>query len=360
MAEEDTGEKQHEPSEKKLQDARKKGDIAKSVDLTTASAYGGFLVAFFGFGATLVASFGTNMMHFLGEAHVLEQDVFSGQGTVVLGRIASNLLGNVGVWFVMPASFALLTIIAQQAFIVVPSNLAPKASRISPLSNLKNKLGRKGLFEFFKSFVKLSVAGSLAFWFLASNFGDIILTMQQGELQVSDKMVQLLAQFLLLMFVFTLCVGAIDYFWQRQEHLRKNRMSHQEMKDEAKSSEGDPHMKQQRRQRGYEIATNQMLSDVETADVVVVNPTHYAVALKWDRTQIGAPLCVAKGVDEIAARIRERAQENAVPIHSDPPTARALHGMLEIGQEVPPDLYAAVAAAIRFAEAMRLKAMRSV
>ncbi|MGB8814338.1 MAG: EscU/YscU/HrcU family type III secretion system export apparatus switch protein, partial [Paracoccaceae bacterium] len=121
-------------------------------------------------------------------------------------------------------------------------------------------------------------------------------------------------------------------------------------------SEGDPHAKAQRRQRGYDIATNKMLADVATADVIVVNPTHYAVALKWDRTAKRAPICVAKGVDEIAARIRERAAEAGVPIHRDPPTARALHASVELGQEIRPEHYRAVAAAVRFAEAMRRRA----
>jgi len=153
-----------------------------------------------------------------------------------------------------------------------------------------------------------------------------------------------------------LALGSIDFLWQRAEHTRKHRMSRKEMMDELKQSEGDPTVKQQRRQRGQEIATNKMLLDVPTADVVIVNPTHYAVALKWDRSQATAPVCVAKGVDEIAARIRVLAAENAVPVHSDPPTARALHAKVALGQEISQDHYRAVAAAIRFAENIRSKA----
>jgi flagellar biosynthetic protein FlhB len=141
--------------------------------------------------------------------------------------------------------------------------------------------------------------------------------------------------------------------WQRAQHLRRNRMSRQEMVDENKDQEGDPHVKMQRRQRGQEIATNRMLQDVAKADVVVVNPTHYAVALRWNRKGRGAPICVAKGFDEVAARIREKAALAGVPLHSDPATARAIHASVQIGQPILPDHYRAVAAAIRFAEAMR-------
>ena len=160
-------------------------------------------------------------------------------------------------------------------------------------------------------------------------------------------------RFLTLISMLVLAIGGLDYFWQRAEHLRSNKMSRKEMMDEHKNSEGDPHFKAKRRQKGQEIATSRMLQDVRTADVVIVNPTHYAVALKWDRLSGRAPVCVAKGVDEIAQRIRERAAEAAVPLHSDPPTARMLFASLEIGHEVHPDHYRVVAAAIRFSESIR-------
>ncbi|HHC29844.1 MAG TPA: flagellar biosynthesis protein FlhB, partial [Rhodobacterales bacterium] len=118
----------------------------------------------------------------------------------------------------------------------------------------------------------------------------------------------------------------------------------------------DPQLKQQRRQKGYDIAMNRMLADVPDADVVVVNPTHYAVALKWSRSPGEAPACVAKGVDEVAARIREVAAESGVSIHSDPPTARAVFASVEIGEEIRPEQYQAIAAAIRFSENIRRKA----
>jgi flagellar biosynthetic protein FlhB len=153
-------------------------------------------------------------------------------------------------------------------------------------------------------------------------------------------------------------IAGIDWFWQQFDHRRKLMMSRQDILDEAKNAEGDPHLKQARRQRGYDIATQRMMADVPTADVVIVNPQHFAVALKWDRDSDRAPVCVAKGVDEIAARIREIAAEAAVPIHRDAPTARALFATVPIGDEIPQDHYKAVAAAIRFAEKVRSGAKR--
>ncbi len=153
-------------------------------------------------------------------------------------------------------------------------------------------------------------------------------------------------------------IGMVDFFWQQAEHTRKNRMSRKEVTDEAKQMEGDPHVKQQRRQRGYEIAMNQMLADVPTADVIIVNPQHFAVALKWNREKGSAPVCVAKGVDEIAAKIRESAAKYGVPIHRDPPTARALYSVVDLGEQIPSEQYRAVAAAIRFAEEMGKRNVR--
>ena len=165
-------------------------------------------------------------------------------------------------------------------------------------------------------------------------------------------------EFLSAVLIVAAVMGAVDWLWEWLQHLRKNRMTRQELMDETKSSEGDPQMKQQRRARAQAIAMNQMLGDVPGADVVVVNPTHYAVALRWDRAGRGVPVCVAKGVDEVARRIRETAAEAGVPIFSDPPTARSLHATVEIGAPILPDQFKAVAAAIRFADLMRQKARK--
>jgi flagellar biosynthetic protein FlhB len=132
-------------------------------------------------------------------------------------------------------------------------------------------------------------------------------------------------------------------------------MSREEMKREQKESEGDPHLNARRRERARELADGRMLSRVDEASVVVTNPTHYAVALAWERARGGAPVCVAKGADEVAARIRERAEAAGVPLHPDPPTARALFAAVPLGAEIRPEHYRAVAAAILFAEEMRAR-----
>jgi flagellar biosynthetic protein FlhB len=216
------------------------------------------------------------------------------------------------------------------------------------------------LTDFLKGAAKMILVGSVLAGFLVARLPEVMATAALAPGQVARHMAGLLMSFLALALVLALALGGLDLLLQRARFLRRNRMTRQELIEEMKRSEGDPHLKAQRRQRGREIATNRMLADVPKADVVVVNPTHYAVALRWDRKARRAPVCVAKGTDEIAARIRERAAAAGVPIHRDPPTARALHATLEIGQEVRPDQYRAVAAAIRFADAMRQRARRRV
>ncbi|MGL5008905.1 MAG: EscU/YscU/HrcU family type III secretion system export apparatus switch protein, partial [Paracoccaceae bacterium] len=209
-----------------------------------------------------------------------------------------------------------------------------------------------------KSAVKLGLISVALFYFLSLRAPDILNSHVLAPALATTLMLRLLVEFLILALVITFVIGGLDYGWQIYRHIVRNRMSRKEMLDEMKDSEGDPHVKGQRRQRGMEIANNRMLADVPSADVIIVNPTHYAVALKWKRGSKTAPVCVAKGTDELAAQIRAIAAEAGVPIHSDPPTARAIHASVDIGAPISAEHFKAVAAAIRFAEAMRAKARK--
>ncbi|QCO55696.1 flagellar biosynthesis protein FlhB [Pseudorhodobacter turbinis] len=347
-------EKEHEPSQKKLDDARKKGEIPRSADLTTAASYAGFLLAGVTVGGASLIKAGEAGAVLLGQSDRLSTMMKNGAGGSI-GGIILTFATALSAFFLLPFITAVLMVIAQRAMLFAPSKLVPKLNRISMISGAKNKFGRKGLFEFAKSAAKLFVIGFLLFTFLKYEAEGILRMMYLSPALATAMLMEKVLRFLALIALIAFSIGGIDYFWQRAEHMRSNRMSRKEMMDEHKNSEGDPHMKAKRRQKAQEIATNSMLADVATADVIVVNPTHFAVALKWDKNSRRAPICVAKGVDEIAARIREKATEAGVPLHSDPPTARLLYANLKIGEEVHPEQFRAVAAAIRFAEAMRKK-----
>ena len=352
--------KSFDPTPHKLQEARKKGEVAKSQDLQTAAAYAGLTVALLAAGAQSLISFGDHMVGLLDQANAIAETVFEG-GPVApfsgwMWVVSRDLLPIL----TLPGIAVLLTILAQRAFVVAPSKLEPKLSRISLIENAKQKFGRSGLFEFAKSFVKLTVFSVCLAMFLYIRMPDMIAVLQNGSGGVVLLLSELILAFLFVVVLVSLAIGAVDALFQHHEHIRKNRMSRKEIMDEAKNTEGDPHLKQERRARGQAIASQQMMAEVPQADVVIMNPAHYAVALKWSRAPGSAPVCIAKGVDNLALSIRDVAMEAGIPIRQDPPTARALHAVTEIGDEVPPEQYRAVAAAIRFADDMRQRAKRGV
>lgn len=348
--------KQHEPSQKKLDDARKKGEVPRSADLITTGAYVGLLLALVATGPQALSSIGQSLSGLIAHADSIVWSGGAGSGGAMLGTLMTEIGLALAPLFLLPIAMILLSAVAQQAFLITGSKIQPKLNRLSILSNAKNKFGRNGLFEFGKSTVKMMIYSVILFVFLGVQMPKILSSVAFTPGEVARTFLSMSVSFLGVVVLVSLAIGGLDFLWQRAEHMRKNRMSRKEMTDEHKESEGDPHMKQARRQKGYEIAMTQMMADVPKASVVIVNPTHYAVALKWDRATPGAPVCVAKGVDLVAARIREAAQEAGVPLHSDPPTARAIHAVVEVGQEIRPEQYAAVAVAIRFAEEMRKKA----
>jgi len=358
MSEEDqSGEKEFEATEQKLAEQRRKGEVPRSTDLNTAAAFFGLLLAAMALGQTSLIRIGE-----IGTVILDQSDQISTLLTQHARTLLGGLMGNVALaalpLLAVPFLVVWAMLFAQRVVIFAPEKLKPKASRVSVLANAKNKFGRSGLFEFAKSTVKLIIISTVLWVFLMHNLPLILGSLYLTPALATTELLGLVIRFLMLVFVVKLTIGGIDFFWQRAEHLRKNRMSHKDMRDEMKQSEGDPHAKGERRRRGREIASNRMLDAVPDASVVIVNPTHYAVALKWSPHEAGAPVCVAKGVDEIALRIRERAKDAGVPIHSDPVTARALFASIELEQEVQAEHYAAVAAAIRFADTMRAKARK--
>lgn len=352
---EDSADKPFEATPRKLQEARRNGEVPLSQDLVTACVYLGFLVTAATAGLFSATEAGSALMAFLDHPDQLASIAFGG-GSHFLAALIFSLAAPVGLWLTAPVMAALLGAIAQNALVFAPEKLTPKLSRISPISIAKQKFGWDGLFNFFKSFIKLLVycivLGLVGVIWAEDILSTPLLSFEASIDIAADVLFGFLSSALLVMFA----IGAVDFLWQRAQHLKKHRMSLKELRDETKETEGDPYTKQARRQKGIDIATNRMLADVPSADVVIVNPTHYAVALSWRRAGSAAPVCVAKGTDEVAARIREKAQENGIPIHRDPPTARAIHATISLGSEIEPEHYRAVAAAIRFADAMRAKA----
>lgn len=347
--------KPYPPTQKRLEDARRDGNIVRSNDLNTAVAYAGLVLAAAIWGGAALLDFGGALTFFFRAGLWNSVDLGDGGTSAsVLPPLRAALLAMLPL-LLLPGVLLALSLVAQRGFVFTGSNLEPKLSRLSILENAKKKFGRQGLFEFFKSTVKLCLfCGTLAA-FIYAREPEIIQSALLDYRNVLLRLGELSMGFFLVALGIAMLLGGVDYLFQTVERLRGLRMSHKEMMDEVKNSEGDPFMRQARRQRGREYANVEMLRDVKDADVVVVNPEHYAVALKWSRAPGTAPVCVAKGVDALAATIRRLAAEAEVPIYRAPPTARILYATTPIGAEVTPEHYRAVAAAIRFAEAMREK-----
>lgn len=349
---EDKDDRQHEPSEQKLRRAREKGDIPRSAEATTALAYLGFLGAFIVACASVVPAWlslaertlGGEPLPRAGDALARSLGLLS--GAAVLGAV------------LVPAALVVLGLVIQRGLVFTPSRLAPDIKRIDPFRNAAQKFGRTGLVAFAIALAKLSgvaFGGLLLFATLGKTIAQSA-SMDAGAWIAALPV--LIRHVLLLALAVALVFAGVDLLWKHLDFRRRNRMTRKEVEDEHKDSEGDPHLKAARRQKAVDLALGSMLADVERADVVIVNPTHYAVALEWKRGSGRAPVCLAKGVDEVAARIRQRARDHKVPVWSDPPCARALHATVRIGDEIPHAQFGPVAAAIRFAEAMRAKARR--
>lgn len=353
---EDESDKSFEATEQKLLDARKKGEFAKSTELSTAASYAGLLIAFLAAGYSGLSELGTTLMVIIDQSAQLAPLFFGGTASAPLQGILRSVTSSLLPLFLIPALAVLVTLFAMKGIVFAPTKIEPKISKISLIANAKNKYGRTGLFQFLLSFLKLNIYSICLAVFITKRLDEMVAVLHTNPQSTVILLADICIDFLIVVVIVSAIIGGIDAVWQHFEHLRKNKMSRKEVVDETKNSEGDPHMKQERRQRAHSIANAQMASEVSTADVIIVNPTHYSVALRWDRKPGEAPICVAKGVDETALRIREIANEKDIPIYSDPPAARALHATTETGSQISPEHYKAVAAAIRFAEAMRQKA----
>jgi len=362
MAEnEDSGsaEKSFDASETKIKKSRDQGDTPQSMEANTLFLYTGLFIAVLMFGKTVAFDTLLSLSGMLEHPEDIGANLLLGEKSNTGGDNASGLLWSpllaFGPLFLLLIIAVIASLVIQRAIVFAPSKLKPKISRLSPISNAKQKYGPNGMFEFGKRFFKLcfiAVIGGIFFY-------KLILVLP-GEAAMPTNLIvpEMHRVALELIFYMMLAVGFITLFdlpYMQFSHLKKLRMTFQEIKDESKESEGDPHMKSERRARAIALSQNGMLAEVMKADVVIVNPTHYAVALKWDRGQKTVPVLLAKGVDEIAARIREQAKLHDVPIYSDPPCARSIYAGVEIGDLIKPEHYAAVAASIHFADSLKPK-----
>jgi len=339
-----------DPTQKRLDEALQRGDVVKSQEVSTWFVITGGALVLAAFSGSMGEGLSITFRGLLANAYQIPvggRDLLS-----IVGRIEREVLAVVAI----PIALLMLTAVAgnmiQHRLVWSLEPLKPKLSKISPLAGLKRQFSLQALANFAKGLVKLAVIGTVMTALLWPQRDRL-----EGLVQTDILATLLLARSLALKVLgvtvaILFFVAAADYLFQYRQWYERQKMSVREMKEEFKQTEGDPMIKSRIRQLRQSRMRKRMIAAVPKASVVITNPTHYAVALQYERG-MNAPVCLAKGVDALALKIREVASEHAIPVVENPPLARALHATVEIDQEIPPEHYKAVAEIIGYVMKLR-------
>ena len=337
MATDDAGEKTEQPSERRRTQARDRGNVAKSVDLTAAGLMLGAAVAFYALAVPLCRTFATltvDSLQHAGPGPFTDVDAVNRLRSI-LQIIAPNVLGIL--MTMMLAAF--VWNVVQVGILVAPEALMPQFARLNPLTGLQRIFSTAGLVRLAASLAKLAIVVGIAVWSISSMFPWLVqligLEPRITLFYVEGAVVKLAFQ-LASALVF---LALLDFLYQRWKFEQDLRMSKQEVRDELKEMEGNPMMRQRRREAHRKVAQARELRQVKTADVIITNPTEIAVALKYDPEKMPAPVVVAKGMGEIAANIRRIAAEHRIPIIERKEVARSLYRTVKVGQAIPLEMY---------------------
>lgn len=343
---EDRESKTEDASPHKLEEARKKGDVAKSPDVPQWASLAGAFGVMAAAGGFLMQKTAAALTPFI--AHAGDISMAGGGGQVVMrqaaGASAPIVLSVLGA----AAAAGVAGNLIQHGFLWTPNRLAPDFGKLNPLQGLKRMFGVDGLVQFLKTVLKLICVGAVCFYVLkphAPELANMAAMDPAAILPASGALLK--ALFFAVLALLGLTAG-FDWFWQRYRFLLRMRMSREELKEEFKQQDGDPHVKAKLRQLRMQKSRQRMMQRVPKATVVVMNPTHYAVALFYEAGGSAAPTCVAKGLDALALKIRAVAEGAGVPVIEDPPLARSLYAAVEVDEAIPPHHYEAVAKIIGF------------
>ncbi len=347
------GEKTEDATPRRRQKAREEGQVAKSTEITTA----GILVVML----TLIRIWGPNMAEriiglfdvsvALFEVREVDQQLVQDVARYLIGELARLLLP------IMGAAFALgfISNVVQVGWHPTFKPLVPKLSNINPLNGIKRMFSLRTMMELLKSILKISIILTIVYMSIR-DYESLFYVFYQKELfEAYGIIVNIALDIGIRIGSFFVIVALIDYLYQRHSLNKKLKMSKQEIKDEYKMMEGNPEIKSRIRQRMREASMRRMMQDLPQADVVITNPTHFAVAVRYDEATAGAPKVLAKGADLLAARIRNKATELGIEIVENKPLARTLYYTVEIGEEIPPELFQSVAEVLAFVYNLKKK-----
>ena len=351
MAEESGQERTEAPSPQRLEKAREDGQVLQSRELAT------FVVLMTGGTALwmMASGLGQTLSNIVRGGLQFNPGI-ARDDALVMAQLSNQFFEAA----LALAPFLALMVVATLAsplllrgWLFSTKALAPKFERLNPLTGIKRVFSSQGLVELVKSLAKVGLLGVVSFWLIWSNLDAIFSLSLENPATAIEHMGDLIGRVFMLASGAMIFIVVLDLPYQIWSYYNKLKMTKEQLRQEAKESDGDPHVKARIRAQQREMARRRMMAEIPTADVVVTNPTHYAVALKYSEGKMGAPRVVAKGADAVAARIREIAAENRVPLLEAPPLARALFRHTELGDEIPATLYAAVAEVLAYVFQLR-------
>jgi len=342
----DDSQKTEEPTHKRLTDSRNRGDVAQSREVANWFMLFSAAVAVALFATFSAERFMATVYQFLERPHDIpvDADALRLMLADIGWAIALAIAAPIGLFVVA----AVCSSLVQHGLLFAPEKIKPSLDKISPIAGAKRMFSLRSLTELLKGLVKIALVAAIAVAIVMPVFDRLALVPSMAVPTSLDVLHETMIRLLAGIVAVVTALALLDFFYQLYEHRKKLRMTQQEVRDEMRQSEGDPHVKARLRQIRTERARQRMMQAVPEADVVITNPTHFAVALKYDKDEMDAPKVVAKGVDDLARRIRQRAEEYEVAIFENPPLARALYGAVEINEYIKPEHYHAVAEIIAF------------
>ncbi len=347
MAEEGSGqEKTEDPTSRRLQEARKKGDVAKSMEVPSAAVLFAGLLTLFVLSGYMLERIGAIVRHYLGNLDTIT--IQPGSMTALSRESMLAMLEVLGPLMAVVFLVALIANYAQVGVLFSTEKITPKFDKIDPLKGFARLFSKQAVANMIKSFAKLGIIGYIAYSEVRDALPEILPLIDKEPVAILLFIADVSYWIFLKCAMIIALLAAADYAFQRWQFTEKMKMTKQELKDEAKQSEGDPHVKGRIRSIQMEMARKRMMAEVPKADVVITNPTHLAIALKYDVMSMGAPTVLAKGAGVIAQRIKEIAKEHGVPLVEDKPLAQALYKAVGLNESIPENLFQAVAEVLAY------------
>jgi flagellar biosynthetic protein FlhB len=349
MPDEDQDDKTEEPTDKRRREAREEGNVSKSTEVSTVlvllAAFIFLRIFFEGMYADVVA--GVNLAYDYLNPMFIRNMSYTTYHDMFLLHL-KNTLSLVLPLGIFRMVIGALSNIMQIGFLFTLKPIEPKLSKINPISGLKNMFALKKLFDTAKNILKLVIIGFVGYISVRSKMEEMISSINESVGSIVVYMMLLIFEVAIKIILTLLVIAILDYAYQRYEYEKKLKMTKQQVKDEHKMSEGDPKIKARIRQLQREMSKRRMMENVPKATVIVTNPTHLSIAIRYEQESMDAPEIVAKGADNLAMKIREMATEHGIPLYEDVPLARAMYDKVEPGDIIPQEFFAAVAEIIAY------------